>query len=119
MAKFDREWYVDSQVKRADAAGDFSVDTTPLTSLLLEYLDTPGNGLESLRPEHVKPSLKKYLRWRVVFHNDTNDARTVPDLKIGVSAKIYHDEGEPTYEEYPDVVSDILPGASRTAIVTA
>ncbi|KAK1830571.1 hypothetical protein QBC39DRAFT_353383 [Podospora conica] len=116
---FDREWYVDSVVKRAAANGPFTIyfflcthgeladgdtsayahspflagvnhvfaaprelcdncgdreaagqlasDTTPVTPLLLDYLGIEGNGLESLRPEHVKGFLVRYLRWRVVF----------------------------------------------------
>ncbi|KAK3319425.1 hypothetical protein B0H66DRAFT_603970 [Apodospora peruviana] len=142
---FDREWYVDSKVKRAaangpftiyfflatqgsittdpseysmspylaglhhifaapregcdncasaEAAGKLSVSTTPITSLLLKYLDEEGNGVETLRPEHIKGFLVKYLRWRVIFQNyDGQDPRNVPDLEIGVSAKVYHDEG--------------------------
>jgi tyrosinase len=50
-----------------EALGHMSSDTTPITPLLLTYLDLEDNGLESLRPEHVKPFLVKYLRWRVVF----------------------------------------------------
>jgi tyrosinase len=39
-----------------EALGQISSDTTPITPLLLTYLELPeGNGLESLRPEHVKP----------------------------------------------------------------
>lgn len=49
------------------AQGQISSETTPITPLLLTYLDLPDNGLESLRPEHVKPFLVNYLRWRVVF----------------------------------------------------
>lgn len=50
-----------------EAAGQLATDTNPITPLLLDYLDLPDNGLESLRPEHVKPFLVKYLRWRVVY----------------------------------------------------
>jgi hypothetical protein len=50
-----------------EAAGQLASDTSPITPLLLDYLDLPDNGLESLRPEHVKPFLVKYLRWRVVY----------------------------------------------------
>src|SRR4051812_30413418 len=50
-----------------EAAGQLATDTTLITPLLLDYLDLPENGLESLRPEHVKPFLVKYLRWRVVY----------------------------------------------------
>jgi len=50
-----------------EAAGQLATDTTLITPLLLDYLDLPDNGLESLRPEHVKPFLIKYLRWRVVY----------------------------------------------------
>ncbi|KAM7189411.1 hypothetical protein V8F20_010141 [Naviculisporaceae sp. PSN 640] len=163
---FDRDWYVDSKVKRmaandtftiyffisphgalpdnepheyasspylvgmhhvfaapvgecsncadADAAGRLSVDTTPITPRLLFYReDVEGNGVESLRPEHIKPFLVKYLRWRVVFHGFNLESTRNPDLelKIGVSAKVYHDNGEPTYEDYPDVVDAIIANA--------
>jgi len=50
-----------------EAHGQISSDTTPITPLLLSYLELEDNELESLRPEHVKPFLVKYLRWRVVF----------------------------------------------------
>jgi tyrosinase len=50
-----------------EAAGQLASDTSPITPLLLDYLEAPDNGLESLRPEHVKPFLVKYLRWRVVY----------------------------------------------------
>ncbi|KAH7403824.1 hypothetical protein BKA64DRAFT_461089 [Cadophora sp. MPI-SDFR-AT-0126] len=166
-SKFDREWYVDSVVKRAAANGPFTIyfflslsgelttdpnnysqspylaginhvfaaprevcsncgdleaagqlasDTSPITPLLLDYVDIPDNGLESLRPEHVKPFLVKYLRWRVVYHgNIKQDPRDVPDLKVSVSAKVYHQDGSRTFEVYPDVVEEILRNASSTA----
>lgn len=50
-----------------EAAGQLATDTSLITPLLLDYLDRPDNALESLRPEHVKPFLIKYLRWRVVY----------------------------------------------------
>lgn len=50
-----------------EAAEKLVVSTAPITALLLDYLELPDNGLESMRPEHVKPFLKKYLRWRVVY----------------------------------------------------
>jgi hypothetical protein len=37
------------------------------------------------------------------------------DLSIGVSAKIYHDDGSKTYEEYPEVVEEIKANPSATA----
>lgn len=55
---------------RLEAAGQHAADTLLITPLLLDYLDLPDNGLESLRPEHVKPFLVKYLRWRVVYVSD-------------------------------------------------
>jgi len=52
----------------AEAAGRLSVDTTPITSSLLHYLeDVADNGVDSLRPKHIKPFLQEHLRWRVVF----------------------------------------------------
>ncbi|KAK4182242.1 hypothetical protein QBC35DRAFT_186135 [Podospora australis] len=99
---------------QAEAAGKLSVSTTPITSLLLQYRDLQDNELESLRPEHVKPFLEKYLRWRVLFQgsSEPKDPRQVPDLVVGVSAKVYHDDGEPTYEDYPEVVEAIKSKAS-------
>ena len=45
-------------------------NTTSITSMLLDYVKVlPESGLEkleSMRPEHVKPFLIKYLRWRAV-----------------------------------------------------
>lgn len=174
--RFDRDWYVDSRVKRMAANGSFtiyfflspkgvlpdakpaeyvsspylvgmhhvftsrregcdncasakeegklSVGTAPITGALLRYLEDQvesGEGVESMRPEHVAPFLKERLRWRVVFHGfDRKDPRAEGlQLKIGVSAKVYHDDGEPTYEEYPDVVDMILAAASPVASAVA
>jgi len=81
-----------------EAAGQLASDTSPITPLLLDYVDVPDNDLESLRPEHVKPFLVKYLRWRVVYHgNLKQDPRDVPDLKVSVSAKVYHQDGSKTF----------------------
>ncbi|KAK1753621.1 hypothetical protein QBC47DRAFT_430447 [Echria macrotheca] len=103
-----------------EALGQISSDTTPITPLLLTYLELPeGNGLESLRPEHVKPFLIKYLRWRVVFKSgemhDPRDLAEHSSFKIGVSAKVYHDDGTKTYEDYPEIVKAITDNASETA----
>jgi tyrosinase len=170
--RFDRDWYVDSRVKRMAANGTFTiyfflspkgalpnaeparyasspylvgmhhvftsrregcdncaeaeeegkllVGTAPITGALLRYLEDEvegGEGVESMRPEHVGPLLEERLRWRVVFHGfDRKDPREAGlQLKIGVSAKVYHDVGEPTYEEYPEVVDRILEAASAVA----
>lgn len=40
-------------------------------------------------------------------------------LKIGLSAKVHHDDGEPTYEEYLEVVDRILAAASPVASAVA
>lgn len=174
--RFDRDWYVDSRVKRMAANGTFtiyfflspkgslpdaepaqyanspylvgmhhvftsrregcdncasaeeegklSVGTAPITGALLRYLEDEvegGEGVESMRPEHVAPFLEERLRWRVVFHGfDRKDPRAEGlQLKIGVSAKVYYDDGEPTYEEYPEVVDRILAAASPVASAVA
>ncbi|KAM7203335.1 hypothetical protein V8F33_002326 [Rhypophila sp. PSN 637] len=102
-----------------EALRQMSSETTPITPLLLTYLELEDNELESLRPEHVKPFLVKYLRWRVVFNgSEIQDPRVLAQsahLKIGVSAKVYHDDGTKTYEEYPDVVEQIKANASAVA----
>jgi len=36
--------------------------TSPVTALLLDYVEI--GGLESMRPEHVDPFLRKNLKWR-------------------------------------------------------
>jgi hypothetical protein len=49
--------------------------------------------------------------------NEIKDPRELAahaHLNIGVSAKIYHDDGAKTYEEYPDVVEEIKRNASAT-----
>ena len=63
-----------------DAAGHLASDTVPITPLLLDYMN---NGtLESMRAEHVRPFLVKYLRWRVVYvslivlHGDNMGAKS-------------------------------------------
>ena len=60
----------------SEADGKLAVDTTPLTSSLLYYREkVDGNGVDSLRPEHVKPFLQENLRWRVVFVSSISVAR--------------------------------------------
>ncbi|KAK3382568.1 hypothetical protein B0T24DRAFT_661257 [Lasiosphaeria ovina] len=127
MAKFDREWYVDSQVKRMAQNGPFTVYF--FLTLHGEIPHDPQNysvspyiaGLHYIFAARVEgcDSCARADAAGDLSHNDIKDARAVPDLKIGLSAKISHDEGGPTYEEDPDVVSDIILGASRTATVTA
>lgn len=46
------------------------------------------------------------------------DTRTVPQLKVNVSAEVYHEDGTKTYETYPDVVEEILRNASETPTAT-
>lgn len=66
----------------AEATGRLSVDTTPITPRLLFYReDVDGNGVESLRPEHIKPFLVKYLRWRVVFVSPPSSAFIKDDMR--------------------------------------
>ena len=48
-----------------DAAGVLASDTVPITPLLLDYI--MKGTLESMRAEHVRPFLVRYLRWRVVY----------------------------------------------------
>ena len=44
----------------SEAAGKLAVDTTPLSSSLLYYREkVDGNGVDSLRPEHVKPFCRR------------------------------------------------------------
>ncbi|OAP60301.1 hypothetical protein AYL99_05303 [Fonsecaea erecta] len=94
-----------------DAAGVLASDTVPITPLLLDYV---GVGtLESMRAEHVRPFLVKYLRWRVVYAGISRaDPRQMPNFEVSVSAKILYDDGSATYEAYPDVVDDIIYNAS-------
>jgi hypothetical protein len=50
--------------------------------------------------------------------NEIKDPRELAEhahLTIGVSAKIYHDDGSKTYEKYPEVVDEIKANASATA----
>lgn len=90
---------------------------TPLLSSAVEDEVEGGEGVESMRPEHVGPFLEERLRWRVVFHGfDRRDPRAEGlQLRIGVSAKVHHDGGESTYEEYAEVVDRILAAASPVA----
>ncbi|KIW32469.1 uncharacterized protein PV07_04014 [Cladophialophora immunda] len=92
---------------RQDAAGVLASDTVPITPLLLDYV---GNGaLESMRAEHVRPFLVKYLRWRVVYAGISRaDPRELPNFEVSVSAKIIYDDGSATYEAYPEVIDDII-----------
>jgi len=62
-----------------DAAGQLLTGTSPITPLLLDYLDRTDNHLDSLRPEHVEDFLVKYLRWRVVYVSDSSLASDIID----------------------------------------
>ncbi|KAF2024105.1 Di-copper centre-containing protein [Setomelanomma holmii] len=98
-----------------EAAGRIAADTTLITSLLLDYVDRADNDLTSLQPDPVKKFLAKYLRWRVVYHDTTlRDARNVPNLMVNVSAEQYHDDGTRSYENYPEIIQEILQNASTT-----
>jgi len=68
-----------------EAAGQLASDTNSITPLLLDYLDLPDNGLETLRPEHVKPFLVKYLRWRVVYVSFCITDSIFPYVKIFIA----------------------------------
>ena len=64
--------------KRQAEASDLSSSTTPITPILMDYIDckpkdgqteptgTKGLALQSMEPAHVTEFLKKNLRWRVV-----------------------------------------------------
>jgi tyrosinase len=54
-----------------DAAGFLASDTVPITPLLLDYI--AEGTLQSMRTEHVRPFLVKYLRWRIVYVSDDID----------------------------------------------
>lgn len=68
---------------------------TPLLSSAVEDEVEGGEGVGSMRPEHVGPFLEERLRWRAVFHGfDRRDPRAEGlQLRIGVSAKVHHDGG--------------------------
>lgn len=76
-------------------------------------------------PSDVVNFLKGRLKWRIVKADGVMvDPRTIPSLKINVSAKktvLDEQTGEPAegveaeYTEYPALVRDIIAGASTEA----
>jgi tyrosinase len=103
--------------KDHDEQGHLVTATTPITSLLLDYVETGRLG--SMRPEHVKPFLVKNLKWRVVKVDGTRvDPRVLrerKDFRISVSCKVAPlpgQEGTVVYETYPEISNDIIANAS-------
>lgn len=95
-------------------------NTVPFTSQLLDYVAT--EQLRSMEPADVLDFLEGRLRWRIVkADGDRVDPRTIPSLEISVSAKrtVLDAQGMPTdqveYHEYPELVRDIIAGASAEA----
>jgi hypothetical protein len=98
-------------------------NTIPITSQLLDYVAI--EQLHSMEPHDVLPFLKTRLRWRIVKANGERvDPRTMESLEIRVSSKKTQlDEqthqpaadAEPEYVEYPEVVDEIIGGASAQA----
>ena len=95
-------------------------NTVPFTSQLLDYVAT--EQLRSMESADVLDFLKGRLRWRIVkADGDRVDPRTIPSLEISVSAKrtVLDAQGMPTdqveYHEYPELVRDIIAGASAEA----
>ncbi|KAK3717680.1 hypothetical protein LTR37_005747 [Vermiconidia calcicola] len=87
--------------------------TAPITPMLLDYVEI--GHLPNLRADSVKPFLVRNLRWRVVtVHGGTVDPRDLSSLKIGVSSKLapLDGQGRPTYEEFPEVVEEIIENSS-------
>ncbi len=95
-------------------------NTVPFTSQLHDYIAT--EQLRSMEPRDVPDFLKGRLRWRIVKADGVRvDPRTIPSLKISVSAKrtVLDAQGMPTdqveYHEYPELVRDIIASASAEA----
>ena len=75
-----------------------------------------------MEPDDVLSFLKGRLRWRIVKADGQRvDPRTIPSLEISVSAKrtVLDEQGMPTdqveYHQYPELVRDIIAGASSEA----
>ena len=67
---------------KQDAAGQLASDTSPITPLLLDYLERTDNNLETLEPENVRPFLIKNLRWRVVYVSPHKPELRLPHMKL-------------------------------------
>ena len=95
-------------------------NTVPFTSQLLDYVAI--EQLRSMGPSDVLDFLEGRLRWRIVkADGEWVDPRAIPSLEISVSAKrtMLDAQGRPTdqveYHEYPELVREIIAGASTEA----
>ena len=119
-----------------DEVGQVASDTHPITPLLLDYFartDKPprefGAGACAALPGEELALENRLCEWPLqecIHHQygtdlyqqhdtDDKDPRTVPGLDLGVSAKLYSDGHDVAYENYPDIVHDIIQGASASA----
>ncbi|KAL9070477.1 MAG: hypothetical protein Q9157_005808 [Trypethelium eluteriae] len=88
--------------------------TKPITPMLLDYVKI--GELPDITPANVVPFLTKNLKWRIVgASGEPANPRTVAGFKVGVSSKLSPltgTDGGPIYEEYPQIVEQIIANAS-------
>jgi tyrosinase len=107
-------------------------DTSPITSLLLDYVIS--GGLESMEARHVRPFLVRNLKWRVQTVGGDRSAATISDRAAGRRGRHQPARAGPRplvrpvrqlqdvappgpgrtveYEFYPDVIADIIANSS-------
>ncbi|KAF3937797.1 Tyrosinase [Dactylella cylindrospora] len=85
-----------------------------LTNALLDDVEDPSNGLNSLLPEEVTPYLQRHLHWRVTDLNGVDIPREqIRSLKVSVvecSATLPSNPGEFTQYGEPRVIDIVTEG---------
>ncbi|EWG47520.1 hypothetical protein FVEG_07596 [Fusarium verticillioides 7600] len=98
--------------------------TTPMTSLLLDYVKI--RQLDSLSPEHVEQFLIDKLKWRVqTIDGKIIDPRRLDrdyTMKLGISRKIAPlpgQDGEVRYTFHPEIIDTIINNSSPESTTLA
>ncbi|KAF5562416.1 Tyrosinase [Fusarium napiforme] len=98
--------------------------TTPMTSLLLDYVKIRQLG--SLSPEHVEQFLIEKLKWRVqTIDGKIIDPRRLDrdyTMKLGISRKIAPmpgQDGEIRYTFHPEIIDTIINNSSPESTTLA
>ncbi|KXJ86569.1 hypothetical protein Micbo1qcDRAFT_208983 [Microdochium bolleyi] len=102
---------------RQEEQAQLVTSTTPITSLLLDYIK--AGELGSMDPQDVEPFLIKKLKWRVQTVSgtvlDPRDLDKDHTLKLGISLKTAPMPGQSgtiKYSFYPQIIEGIIANAS-------